>query len=502
MGDRKRTVIARVVGVAFLLYWSWFLFGLGRSFVFYCRDPYVHKILTVGVIPGEVQSVLRVYTQGKGLAAVMSVSWGLFAGALATRSLLRLRPLGRCLAVMIAIDVLTISYWYVWLEGSVVYDLAGPFLVTMVCLPVLWFFFRGPTSQLFQRDQPALGSGGRIVLSLYAVVISARLLSIPAFMGFVSVTQCDLYRGTRLIPVRAEYETADTSYLDSECREYGVFDYTIRLPKQLEIKGAFPSIRKSDWTLWLAHRDELCGLTWVMLGAETPVVLSPLARGERPKFETPYEVERKMTYPSWVPGWMMINIFLGPVDRIEDVTAPHWKGFVRIVHSETSRYWVRSSMYADEEESSAYLWMSSCDGAMSFDQARQILSSLSFEGEQGDTTLFEQGRRFFTRRQYVDAGLSFFNASFVNPENAMYPYWFARSMYENWVATRDISNLRMARTFLTYGMQLDPDLLEAEELLILVNKDFEQLDPEECEVFPARHFPRLPVWADLEPVQE
>ena len=504
MTNRKYAVLTRVTGVVFLLIWLYYLAILVTSTISYYRDPAVHTLLTVGISPKEFEALLRTLIQGKGLVTITSISWGLFVGFLAIIHLLRLRSLGRYLTMIISVDMLVIIVFSSWVSGSYVYSLFWPAIAAITSALVIWFFSRRHTRAQFRTDGTRSSLGTRLLIGFYAFFLVVKLLSVPAFIGFLSIKHQEIFRTARLVPQKAEYVISDSTYLKNECTKQEIFGYTVWLPDYMKVLTA---TREKDppWhMLWLRGIDGGGNRVLINMTDEAyGQLLLPFMDGQQYRFKSAYELERAFSYPSWSPDWILLKSAALSLDSIEDATSSGWKGFVKLgPWTDGVNCTIISSMYDSTDEYSAEITIIFNQESMTIDQVKSILASLRFEKAESDTESFERGLSELGAKQLMDASISFLNAFYLDPDNPEYAYYFAQSLLEDTSKTYRKRYLRLSKRFLEYSLELDSAYVQAVELLPQVNDELTRIEAEESKQSSVGASPQQPADRDRDEVEE
>lgn len=482
--------IVNTFGVVLIFFSGFYFFALIKGAYAYTKEwLYLPPMLLVKMVStvsgarvyGNAYLLIGVDYMGPPIAAVLSamfLSLGFLFGGI---GLLRRRQWAKHLFLVLGLDVLAGVCVFVWLLGPQHLTVFRYGFEIAWAAVFLLFFADRDIRDMFATGVKNVGRLAKWLLGIYVVVVALKFLSAPLFIGYMHFGQRELTSRLRAKPKKVAYQVTDSAYVNNACTPYRIYGYSVHLPEDLRVLTVFQSRKPCSWDVMLGrcNGEEYKTVAFLRDRSNQSVMFDVVGKVYR--LRSPYELERRINYPGWSPVWMGWKLLGSSIDgqrRVEEVSAPYWKGFVTDASCDSGRKgYLSCSAYDSIGQSSAGVTLYLDGEEMTVNQAKHILATLQFESDDRDAAeYFNQGIVSLSNQSYTDATLDFLNALCVDDANPQYAYYLGRSLYEDECEATRKGRLGTAERFLQYALELDSTYAPAQELLATVEKQVEELE--------------------------
>lgn len=311
-----------------------------------------------------------------------------------------------------------------------------------------------------------------LATSIGVVLMTIMLFSLSLF--FINVVFKDKLRIINLKPQKIEYQIQDKSFILNNCEKRYIFGYSVYIPKDWKIGNISMGGSGFGWNLSFFNMENAHLKNFILLDSEgfggVYLHMSKILN-----FNTAYDFEKAINYPNWALLYTVLKTVSSKnLESIDEATTFTWRGFVKIVKSKESDFYV-GSLYSLKRNKACSITILSKEGVMASEQAKSIIASLEFSAiDRQSEPLFENGKADLSKADFTSAAINFMNALYINERNPEYAYYLARSLFEDSSSSGRTSRLGSSKRFLEYVLKLNPSYQEAKELLAAIDKEIEQ----------------------------
>lgn len=370
-----------------------------------------------------------------------------------------------------------------WIFGSQILN-EFYYLFKILIAGIIFFYFNK------QSIKKALGVGlekigwtAKAFIGFLLLISTIALSTAPLSLWYQYSQYKDIIFLVNVKPEKIQYPHKDEAYLKTNGEKVTIFNYSLYLPKESKLYHIENWKNDSAWVLYFIKKGKDKSFNNLTFSISSNTDAGVFFRGAGKKilhFNTPYELEKTINYPTWSPLYLYYKIeyFSGKkepflVKKKEEIATPNWRGFAYLKQINTSTLF-RYDLYSNSDESSACIRgvLINRDNVITFDQMRDLISSIKFnQNKINDTVFFNQGKEALANADYDSAALNFFNAFYINEQNPEYAYYLGRSLFMDDLKEFRRSLLSDSKYFLEYALKLKANYPEAKELLNQVNSE-------------------------------